>query len=1223
MSGTITGCVNKGTVRGGDHVGGVVGLTGTGNAAPSEVNDCVNTGTVTATNNLSTAGGVVGECKNEFGESTVKNCSNTGAVSIDPNCEIIGGVVGVSAEGATYSNNYYAAGTAPSGIYGVADAEGKIKSASNIIVTKQNMIDFRDRVNSGEYDIDAVLGADVDLEGDATHQWTPIANTDGGNYSTHYIGTFDGNGHTISGLYMDDANSFAGLFGYLTTGGVIKNLTVSGEIKKCTYGGGIVTFNYGGTVINCVNYVNITSVSGEYWAGGVVGSVKNNANVASGVFGAINCVNYGNIQGPYCVGGVVGYAKIDSYSAYNPDGIITGCVNYGTVSGEGIDYSLSSEPVDSVTSMFWIGGIVGFARAPISYCVNNGSINATGVWQTSVGGIVAQVKRHDDNVPSDFSTACCVNNGNISVTVKKDSAGVQHYTMIGGIIGKQESLVENCYNTGAIVQTGDNIASYDNYVTIGGVSGYIANEETTLRNCYNVGTLIGEDGNNKVNVDPLRGLTAVDTIVTGCHYLAETTDTGTGALTEADFAIQNNFDGWDFDKVWIMKNGRPNLFGGFVKYYDKNGAETSYEQPRTVLSSDEVLPANNLNNVASFGADYNGYYGANGATHSGWATIRGGEKVYDFGAEYAGAAIDLYPMYEIDPPTVSADGYSAAFDNDTHELTVTVTHDLGAEATYTYQWYKLNEDEYEEIAGATNATYGVKYVADSGTYKVIATLHFAGYAVDGEKAGIVVAITKIDPEYTIPTGVEAKYGQTLAVVTLSDGWAWDNNAQSVGEIGDRAFSATYTPEDTDNYNTVTTDVTVTVGKADPTYDVPVDLTASIGDTLSSVVLPDAWAWVDDTTVLNKIGPCPYAATFTPEDTTHYNIATVDLTVGVYHVAWDGVGDGTEGSPYVITNKAQLEHYRDIVNGDYVETENEYACAVLANDIDLNGNNEDQWIPIGNVWEDGNNVFRGVFDGNNKTISRLYINTDENDYESKGLFGVTFRATIKNLTVDGSVTCRIGAGIVARPGGTLVINCVNCATVTASQSAGGVAGFCVTAAGTESYAIRDTQIINCVNNGDVTGFYQVGGIAYNNGGDIYGCVNNGDILINRDRDQSHDSARAGGIAASSTDTIAYCVNNGSVTVILNYPYYSSVGARVGGICASQWINEQQYRAGRKILYCVNNGQVLCQHTSAYSSHGTSNAGGITGFNNCVVENCYNTANVTGTDYVGGICGKSGG
>ncbi|SEL27861.1 hypothetical protein SAMN02910353_02277 [Ruminococcus sp. YRD2003] len=93
----------------------------------------------------------------------------------------------------------------------------------------------------------------------------------------------------------------------------------------------------------------------------------------------------------------------------------------------------------------------------------------------------------------------------------------------------------------------------------------------------------------------------------------------------------------------------------------------------------------------------------------------------------------------------------------------------------------------------------------------------ASLTVEGQTISVTYSIAKADlvegAGYTVPTGLTATYGDTLANVELPAGWAWNDDSTSVGIAGEHTFSATFTPDDTNNFNTVTEDVTVTVGKA--------------------------------------------------------------------------------------------------------------------------------------------------------------------------------------------------------------------------------------------------------------------------------------------------------------------------------------------------------------------------------------------------------------------------
>ena len=147
-------------------------------------------------------------------------------------------------------------------------------------------------------------------------------------------------------------------------------------------------------------------------------------------------------------------------------------------------------------------------------------------------------------------------------------------------------------------------------------------------------------------------------------------------------------------------------------------------------------------------------------------------------------------------------------------------------------------------------------------------------------AEIFITVNKAVPEYTIPTDLTAVYSPnlTLADIELPDGWTWveSNTPLSASE---KTYSAIFTPLDTENYKSITADVTVTVSKAVPEYTVPTDLTAvySPNLTLADIELPDGFSWNEPDTKLCVPGG-EYKATYTPNDIDNYT--TVELTLNV-------------------------------------------------------------------------------------------------------------------------------------------------------------------------------------------------------------------------------------------------------------------------------------------------------------------------------------------------------
>ena len=120
---------------------------------------------------------------------------------------------------------------------GTAEDPYKISSADDLKA-------FAEIVNSGKTDACAELTDDIDLDCNDTNPWTPI-----GGHIFAYTGTFNGNGHTIDGLYCSDSDGCVGLFGYVGDGGTVKNFTVIGTVSGATAGG--VCGRNTGTITNC------------------------------------------------------------------------------------------------------------------------------------------------------------------------------------------------------------------------------------------------------------------------------------------------------------------------------------------------------------------------------------------------------------------------------------------------------------------------------------------------------------------------------------------------------------------------------------------------------------------------------------------------------------------------------------------------------------------------------------------------------------------------------------------------------------------------------------------------------------------------------------------------------------------------------------------------------------------------------------------------------------
>lgn len=219
-----------------------------------------------------------------------------------------------------------------------------------------------------------VLKSDGTLNEGTFKEWTPIATS-----ASPYTGIFDGQNHTISGLYFNQENSYdVGLFG--RNNGKIAN---AGILDSYFYGtskvGGMCGNNYTGTISNCYN---TGSVSGIGTAGGVsgynyTGSITNcyntgNVSGSSGFVGGVSGYNSkGTIINSYNAGSVSGLEYVGGVSGYNDGGTITNCYNTGSsVSGSG-----------------YVGGVNGRNQGTITNCYNTSSVSGK---ERYVGGVIGR-----------------------------------------------------------------------------------------------------------------------------------------------------------------------------------------------------------------------------------------------------------------------------------------------------------------------------------------------------------------------------------------------------------------------------------------------------------------------------------------------------------------------------------------------------------------------------------------------------------------------------------------------------------------------------------------------------------------------------------------------------------------------------------------------------------------------------------------------------------------
>ncbi|MCP9552910.1 fimbrillin family protein [Prevotella copri] len=227
-------------------------------------------------------------------------------------------------------------------------------NGSYTVTSADGLMNIAKLVNGGKTDINITLDKNIDLTGKG---WTPI----GTSFDNSYKGTFDGGGHTITGLTVTTNDQFVGLFGYLNRAGTVKNVVMEGVLITsnhmfgCT--GGVVGYSWG-TIENC----SVSgSVSGTDCVGGVVGSQK-----AGSIIG---CSTSATVKGTHYVGGVAGEKW----------GSMTACYATGNVTLE----------IASQKNNFG-GGVVGLnGGSRVLACYATGNVTSTGssTGNVHIGGL--------------------------------------------------------------------------------------------------------------------------------------------------------------------------------------------------------------------------------------------------------------------------------------------------------------------------------------------------------------------------------------------------------------------------------------------------------------------------------------------------------------------------------------------------------------------------------------------------------------------------------------------------------------------------------------------------------------------------------------------------------------------------------------------------------------------------------------------------------------------
>ena len=343
------------------------------------------------------------------------------------------------------------------------------------ISSAEDMFALEDRVNIDHETYEReyfILTQDIDLETSDGDEWVPIGNTTSRNPErSQFLGSFDGQGHTISGLHVSDKYGYAGLFGVVGLSGEeteaeVKNLHVEGDVSatmdeenSAFYVGGITDFAGMG--------VEITDCSFS-------GTVKAESKV--------NAIAY--------AGGVVGYARVAT---------ISGCEVVDITETDASEVSASSlRSGEEKYAEAYAGGVAGQNAKDVTDCSFSGSVSANGTDETDVGGIVGR------NINGTISNCYTVASGADESKISAETSCT--HLRIGGIAGYNSGTISGCTNSLAVSSGGDTVNTY-----VGGIAGSGA----TISNCHNTAEVTGEADSGNICAGGIAGISSKT--ISGCN----------------------------------------------------------------------------------------------------------------------------------------------------------------------------------------------------------------------------------------------------------------------------------------------------------------------------------------------------------------------------------------------------------------------------------------------------------------------------------------------------------------------------------------------------------------------------------------------------------------------------------------------------------------------------------------------------------------------------------
>lgn len=751
--------------------------------------------------------------------------------------------------------------------------------------------------------------------------WTPIADWMG-NRTTQYSGTFDGNNKTVSGLYFNGDSTCIGLFGSSESDGNIKNVGVVDSYFKGNDHVGGVCGNNAGTITNCYNAGNLTAIESSATIGGICG-YNNGGTIA-------NCYNTGTVTATGTVASVGGVCGCSTE-------LILNCYNIGTVTAASSDADISGicgYNFGPIKNCYYLadtedenGGktTAQFVSGEVAYLLSQGCTVGEGedavtysgsVWGQALGGNgdtypvldstkrVYQVDKYDGCEGKPGSSTKIYSNQSTSIyeehkyeadttdsTKHKCSIcnGTEEHSFAYELVENGNAIKATCSECGATytVKLTQPAATSDEKIVYDGTE-------------KKAGTAI-DSGNTGIETISENAITYAG-VTNGTLSTYSTTAPKNAGTYKAKLTLGTGDNIVSIEiNFTIEKAASPTIAGEEKSYIYSTGSDgkaigvniagklptdrgtTAYAVAKTdtekLLSEVTVDTAGNLTYKVN-------QVDASKVGKTAIITVTASMENYANAGYTLTISITDKKTVEIKSGnTVSVDGSNAlTYGEKVSKLTLgnTVFVEAGTDDVIEGILSWSNPDEIP-AAGTTQAGW---------VFKPADSTHYA--ELTGTAAITVAKATPI--VVTVPTVAERGYNPDAALtgsditggsVTGADGnslagtWSF-TGTNIIPTVNNKGYQAVFTPDDTNNYNTVTRTITVTVNKAAKAPNMPeaamtpAHSTKKVGD----ITLPDGWSWqeADKDTVLADGVAVTATAVYIGADKGNYETESVSITI---------------------------------------------------------------------------------------------------------------------------------------------------------------------------------------------------------------------------------------------------------------------------------------------------------------------------------------------------------